>query len=215
MRTPRLGRILGPVVVAAVLAGCGGGGDDGSVVASPDPVSGFPATESQPDGSPAPTTLPGTPASPTAPGQEPEPTPEPASASGTGYAAILGRHFDEPVVTSFVGDNGCQPTGLHYVCKRAGIELSFDTGRRLRSVLLYPAGSDGFDQYRDTLPGGLTWSDTRSDVERKLGTPAVLQPGAPPVRAFAVYHDPSVIITYATTAAPTADSAMHHLEVKS
>ena len=129
------------------------------------------------------------------------------------YDAILGRSFDDPAVTGYVGRYGCEPNGLHYLCRQAGTQLDFNTGRRLVNMLLYAPGVEGVFGYTGSLPGGLLWTDTTPDVERKLGPPQSSYPGYPPTMAFSVYQDPSLLITWHTTGTPGPDTTMHHLQV--
>jgi len=42
---------------------------------------------------------------------------------------------------------------------------------KLEAIVLYSEGAYGFKQYQGQLPQGLTFSDTREAVERKLGKP--------------------------------------------
>ena len=138
-----------------------------------------------------------------------------AARSGfVGYEAILGSQFDDPVVLGYVGDNNCSPSGLHYVCSTAGTELSFTTGRRLVAVLLFGPAVGNRSTYAGTLPGGLTWTDSRAMVDAKVGPPGSDYPGYPPVMAWSLYQNPPILITWNTTGTVTPGTGMHHLEVK-
>jgi hypothetical protein len=131
-----------------------------------------------------------------------------------GYEAILGRSSDDPAVLDYIGRYGCRPSGLHYVCATAGSELSFTTGRRLVAMLLFGPAVGNMSTYPGTLPGRLSWSDTRAQVDAKLGVPQSDHAGYPPVQAWSLYTTPPILITWNTTATPTPDTLIRHLEVK-
>lgn len=103
---------------------------------------------------------------------------------------------------------------MHYVCTPAGSELSFTTGRRLVSILLFGPTAGTMSTYPGQLPGGLAWTDTRADVDRQLGPPQSDHPGFAPVQAWSLYSVPPILITWNTVGAAAPDTVMHHLEVK-
>jgi len=91
--------------------------------------------------------------------------------------SLLGKTFADPELADYLLNNRCSLQGMHYVCKAIGVELSLTTAQRVRTVFFYAEGADGFKQYQDELPYDLVWSDTRLDVERKLGPPTSVNEG--------------------------------------
>jgi hypothetical protein len=145
-----------------------------------------------------------------------------AASGPVSYTAFLGRNIDAPDIAAFrqrVGD--CQTSGLHYICKGEGIELSTGNAGTILGMLLYAPGADGFSGYQGRLPDGLTWSDPRATVLAKLGTPDLVQAGTPgaagkgiaAVRAFDAWQAPGLIVTYTANGNAGPDATMHHLEV--
>ncbi|HLO18095.1 MAG TPA: DUF5018 domain-containing protein, partial [Anaerolineales bacterium] len=84
------------------------------------------------------------------------------------YQRLLGKTLSDSVVSDFILQNGCQLSGFHYLCKAVGIELSLDSGQKVRTVFMYAQDVDGFQQFTGDLPYGLIWTDTRSTAEGKL-----------------------------------------------
>ena len=52
-----------------------------------------------------------------------------------------------------------------------GVSLRFDRKSALKTICLYPGGREGFSKYQGALPSGVTFSDGRDEVVRKLGAP--------------------------------------------
>lgn len=59
--------------------------------------------------------------------------------------------------------------GTMYTVKNRGISLNFDQARVLKEIILYAEGVSGFAQYQFPLPESLQFSDSRGDVEQKIG----------------------------------------------
>jgi hypothetical protein len=55
--------------------------------------------------------------------------------------------------------------------KEHGLSIRFDDKGAVTEILLHAGGKDGYKQYRGEVPEGLRFSDTREDVEKKLGEP--------------------------------------------
>lgn len=65
------------------------------------------------------------------------------------------------------------PDRLVYFCEQAGINLDFSLKRYnygiLEEIEVFAEGVNGYTQYAGDLPYGLSFNDTLSDVERKIG----------------------------------------------
>lgn len=136
-----------------------------------------------------------------------------ATSTAVSYDAILGRDFDDPAVLDYVGRYGCEADGLHYLCRQAGTQLNFNSGRRLVSMLLYAPGVEGVYGYVGPMPGGLSWNDDQPTVEEKIGPAQSSYPGYPPTMAWSKYANPSILVTWNTTGTPGPGTTMHHLQV--
>lgn len=145
----------------------------------------------------------------------------PAATSGElTYQTLLGKALTDPAIVSYLNTHRCESNGSSsYLCRSAGTFVTFGgSDRRVVRVRLY-AGAEGVSAYKGALPRGLTWSDTRASIERKIGSPQALQPGvatSPPVFAVATYSAPTMEVTYQwTDGAPPPDAKMLRLEIAS
>jgi hypothetical protein len=132
------------------------------------------------------------------------------------WMTLLGQHFSVPDVTDYLLDNDCELEAIAWICAGAGTEIQFDTGENLSAFFMYAPGV--FDApYDGAMPGGITWSDTRADVEAKLGPPDVDIPGAGP-GVFAssgwTSHSPVVWVTYWVPEEAGLDAPLHHVQVQ-
>jgi TIR domain len=97
----------------------------------------------------------------------------------------------------------------------AGVSLRFerfDTDRRLTTVLLYGDGTDGFSQYNGRLPKGLSFSDVRSQVERKCGPPLEFGGSASDyIKYWARYEDFTVV--YESSSLNDMNNKIHHIKI--
>jgi len=67
-------------------------------------------------------------------------------------------------------DDGRLDDAYYLTWKTRGIEMAFRFGE-LAAIFLYNEKADGFDRYPGELPGGLTFGDDPTAIERKLGQP--------------------------------------------
>lgn len=102
---------------------------------------------------------------------------------------------------------------MHYMCRSQGIEIS-DDGRMIKGVWLYAQGADGFQQYSGKLPYDLTWSDTRAQVEMKLGLPSESYDGIGEIQAWVFYPDAGLLITYDTLSNADPSDLMYSILIK-
>ncbi len=83
-------------------------------------------------------------------------------------------------------------------------------GDTITSIFLYSQGADDFEAYAGALPGELVWTDTRRDIEAKLGAPT--HSGGDGVIAFWAEYGP-VGVTYRSKSPTSLDNALHHLVI--
>jgi hypothetical protein len=92
--------------------------------------------------------------------------------------------------------------------KDHGLAFLFDKKGALTTIFLYADGADGYKQYRGQLPEGLRFSDTREDVENKLGEPEKLDP------AWDVYLKRGVCVVYVQRRPDERGNKIHHITIQ-
>jgi hypothetical protein len=127
------------------------------------------------------------------------------------YSDLVDQPLDNPTVSRFVRAN-CSAE-MNYLCRRSGIEFSIGPGGRVRTVFLYPQGADGFQAYTGRMPFGLRWSDTRADIEARLGAPDQIG-GTGSINVWTSYKSRGLMITYDTFAPDDMSTHIHHLSIR-
>ncbi len=95
-----------------------------------------------------------------------------SSITETDPATFLGKPTTDPEVQEYLSQNECASINMSWLCYRSGVEFSYDTGSNVRGIFYYLQDDGGaFQPYEGPLPGGLSASDTKADVDRKLGPP--------------------------------------------
>lgn len=113
---------------------------------------------------------------------------------------------------SLAAGSGCKAE-MNYVCRGSGLEYATGEGGRVSTVFLYNQGADGFQAFTGELPAGLSWRDTRADVERRLGAPESVR-GSGEIGVWLNYPDRGLTI-FLNTPDPTDMSAfIHHIAIK-
>lgn len=101
------------------------------------------------------------------------------------------------------------PDATYHSYKPHGLSLLLD-GDRIKTIFVYAEGADGFTAYPGELPSGLTWTQTRADVEARLGPPR--ESGGDGVIPFwAEYGDGSLSVTYTLLSTTERANRLHHL----
>lgn len=58
-----------------------------------------------------------------------------------------------------------------YVFKTKGIDINFNNSNTVKAVFLFTEGADEHKQYQGIIPYDIQFTDTRKDIEQKLGPP--------------------------------------------
>jgi uncharacterized protein (TIGR02996 family) len=95
--------------------------------------------------------------------------------------------------------------------KSEGLSLRFGL-ESFDFVVLYAEGADGFNQFRGDLPWGLSFSDVREDVERKLGRPDISS-GEGVIPFWAGYDRLGVMVSYRSENVRFMGNPIHHIVV--
>jgi hypothetical protein len=133
--------------------------------------------------------------------------------STTGYQDLLGKNLEDHVeLTDFIAQY-CELWELLYLCKSKGIELHMGgMNGTVLAIILFAQGADGYSQYQGELPYGLSWSDTRAEVEQKLGSGKSVGQGNLPYSVL--YEDLGLQVNYDTPSTEDMSARIHHLVVK-
>jgi hypothetical protein len=110
----------------------------------------------------------------------------------------------------YAGDRSLSPfsdcTYHNYNAHGLSLRVAGDT---ITTVFLYAQGADDFEAYPGALPENLSWSDTRADVETKLGAPT--KTGGDGVIAFWAEHGRGLSITYREKSPTSLRNSIHHI----
>lgn len=133
--------------------------------------------------------------------------------SATGYLDLLGKNLEDHVeLTDFIIQN-CKPWGLVYLCKSKGVELHLGgTKGTVLHIILFAQGADGYSQYQGELPYGLSWSDTRAEVERKLGSGKSVGQGN--LLYSVLYEDLGLEVQYDTPSTEDLSARIYYIVIK-
>jgi hypothetical protein len=131
-------------------------------------------------------------------------------------AAILGQTEQSAEVRTF---RAARPEpevskfsdSTYWFWKAEGLAVRFDQAGTITTLFFYAGGRDGYQRYKGELPAGLAFTDTRTDVERKLGQPKSLVAGKYiTVRGT---YDKDVTVEYDTTDAKYMQAAIATVSV--
>jgi len=92
--------------------------------------------------------------------------------------ALIGQAADSPAALALLRPFEANRTVSdhsdvsYWSYKSHGLSVLLEQGA-ISSIIFYADHADEFSEFAGELPGGLEWSDTRADVERKLGAPQV------------------------------------------
>lgn len=107
--------------------------------------------------------------------ENPNPVSDPPDSSSTGSktdpANFFGKSTSDPEVREYIAQNNCESVNLARRCTRSGVEITMDTGGQVVGIIYYIADNNLYQPYKGPLPGGVSVSDSKADVERKLGPP--------------------------------------------
>ena len=106
------------------------------------------------------------------PAQPPAPTRASAPKQHTPqYSDFLGKNQYDPEFLN-MSQRYCKLGQYAWICPGLGIEFLNSRGDNIVDLVwLDPPGTANIKGYEGELPYGLTWSDTRADVENKIGLP--------------------------------------------
>jgi len=103
-------------------------------------------------------------------------------------------------------------TGNYYNFKSDGVSLLFDDAHKLSAIFLYSEYADGFRQYKSYLPYGLSFQNTRREIERVLGPPEK-SGGEGVINYWASYSSKGIQITYDTLRTDDLYARIYHISI--
>jgi hypothetical protein len=131
---------------------------------------------------------------------------------------LPGEHIMSKTAQAFLDQLDTEPTieemgpmqPYFYRFYDKGVELYLD-GDTIFNVLVYPKGIDNYTaSYSGKLPYGLTLSDSRNTVEKKLGTPATTQVTNAPW-LISSWPGKEISVIYRSTDMTDMDNKIHHI----
>jgi hypothetical protein len=150
-----------------------------------------------------------------------------AARAGEVWQWALGRDvWSDPALAPYTGDLGTDwadpDTDVHV--QSEGFTLTPDASGTVVAVTVYndetalgfPPSSSSFSAYRGALPGGLTWSDTASDLGVEYGAPEVSGGWGTSIVLSASTQDghPLAITFLATHADDLPGSPIHSITIR-
>jgi hypothetical protein len=150
-----------------------------------------------------------------APAKQSDSTQKSPDAGGT-FSSKLGKNIQSEEMKTWLSSLGTPEIdrfsdSYYYNFKPAGISLRFNTQDQLDAIFFYSEGADGFSQYHGDLPYGLSFQNTRREIESILGPPDASGGGA--IDIWTSYHSKGVGITYNTKQSDDLNARMHHISI--
>jgi hypothetical protein len=134
----------------------------------------------------------------------------------------IGKELHSREVTELIGSLPGLPygsvhrDGISVVAESAGVQLGVRSdalARTVETMYLMAPGADGFEGYGGELPSGLSMTDTRADVERKLGRPPQSFGGAD-FEYCALYPRLGLAVTFATRSPRVMDKPIRDVRLE-
>lgn len=100
---------------------------------------------------------------------------------------------------------------MHHEWHQAGIGFRFENDA-VTAIFLYAQGADDYQEYRGEMPEGLSFSDTRGDVEDKLGRPDKTG-GNGVIPFWADFPRNGLSITYVSIDERDSHNRIHHITI--
>jgi hypothetical protein len=106
--------------------------------------------------------------------------------------------------------------GYYYLYKKKGISFKFDNmqgGLMLTEILLYNQDADNFNKYSLALPENISFSESRADIEKKIGQP-IKSGGEGKIPFWASYSHLGFVITYKSESMTDMDNKIFLISIK-
>ena len=100
----------------------------------------------------------------------------------------------------------------YYTFKTKGISFKFTKSDTISNIFLYSEGSDGLRKFNGKIPYNIQFTDTRRDVENKLGPPDE-NGGGGIINFYSDWGPEGLSITYKTTDQEDMMNKIHHISL--
>ncbi|MDU0372634.1 hypothetical protein ACFPAF_19690 [Hymenobacter endophyticus] len=129
---------------------------------------------------------------------------------------LIDQQITSQIFQKFVNEINEQPEiarfddVYYYIFKYKGLDFLFDNSDAVKCVFLYSESVDNHRQFQSKLPLGLTFSDTRKDVEKKLGPPD-RNDGNGVINFYSVWNRYGITITYKDVSQDNMMNRVNHI----
>ena len=134
---------------------------------------------------------------------------------------LIDQDISSKIVQNFLNELGSDYTikryedvtfegSYHYIYKSKGIELSFNKNDKLNCIFIYSESSSNNRQYQGELPFSLYFTDTRAEIEKKIGLPDI-KGGEGFIPYYCTWNDLGITITYKNKDLRNMDNKIHHI----
>jgi hypothetical protein len=125
--------------------------------------------------------------------------------NSTEIQRFLNRFEDNPEINKY-------SDAYYYSYKSKGVGLRFSNNDTLTAIFLYSEASDNFRQYQGDIPYNLQFTDTRKNVEEKLGPPDT-NGGGGVINFYSIWDNKGVSIFYKTLDQEDMKNKIHHITI--
>lgn len=121
------------------------------------------------------------------------------------FQTYLNKLESEPKISKY-------DDSYYYVFNTKGIDFLFSNTDTITSVFLYSEGSDENRQFQGKTPYNIQFTDTRRDVEQKLGPPDK-NGGGGVISFYSSWDMEGISITYKTKDQEDMMNKIHHISL--
>jgi len=100
----------------------------------------------------------------------------------------------------------------YYNFKSIGLSMKFDNSDKLTTIFVYSDSADGYRQFQGDLPYGLSFTNTRKEIESVLGTPD-RSGGGEYFNCWSRYISKGIGFTYNSKNCNDLDAQIHHITI--
>lgn len=100
----------------------------------------------------------------------------------------------------------------NYIYRSKGVEIEFSKDDKLKGIFLYSESSSNSRQYQGELPYNLSFTDTREEIEQKIGLPDVSDGGGV-INYYSIWNELGISITYKNKDINDMENKIHHISI--
>ena len=137
---------------------------------------------------------------------------------------LIGQEISSKDIQLFLNELGTDYTisryegtvfegSYNYIYRSKGVELAFTQDDKLNGIFLFSESSSNNRQYQGKLPYNLYFTDTREEIEEKIGLPD-LKGGGDVIEYYCSWNDLGISITYKNKDTNDMDNKIHHITIE-